>query len=392
MLGLLPRLKNKAWHIVVYLLDSLWAKDSSLVLFGQKRGAFSDNSRALFEYMADNSSMKAIWLTDNRSLIDNKRFFDANSWHGFKLAMRAKTFIVSHGAGDISYSGSFSPRKNFIVVWHGIPLKRIALLDAKLKGSKRIQMVKKEIAKYDYYIAASEAEAETLKRCRELPDTSKIRVTGLPRNDALLRAVEPTKLNVSKTLLEKLKGKIILYAPTFRDNDETKFLPFKEADFEQIYEVLESENAHLLFRPHPNDTANIQRLKSICEHYGERFVLADNTQVPDVAELLPYVDTIVTDYSSIYIDLLLLDCPCVFIPYDLEQYEFERGFLYDYDSVTPGPKIASLSAFVEALKSSLSDPEYFRSERQKVRKLFHLHQDAYAAKRVSELVEQVAKP
>ncbi len=388
---MLIRLRNKAIHYLIKFIDFFWPKNSSLVLFGQKRGGYSDNSRALFEYMRQHSPMRALWLTDNLELVDNIHFFDAASWKGFVLAMRAKTFIVSHGVGDISYSASFSSQKVHVVVWHGIPLKRIALLDANLEGSKRAKWVEKEIAKYDRYIAASEAEAETLRRCRKLPDTSKMVVTGLPRNDRLFNAPEIEKLNVAPELLDKLKKKVILYAPTFRDNRETRFFPFANVDFGKIRELLESKDAYLLFRPHPNDTKNRQRLEAISQEFGERFVLADNRLVSDVAEILPYIDTVITDYSSIYLDLLLLNCPCVFIPYDLEQYERERGFLYDYDSVTPGPKVDSLEEFLSGIQSCLSDASYYKNERERVTRLFHQYQDDGASRRVCELVERVAR-
>ncbi len=218
MFQILPRIKRKVNHLTIYYLDRLWPKDNTLVLFGQKRGGYADNSRALFTYMREHSHLRSVWLTNDKSRVDNEHFYLANSWRGFLLALRAGSFIVSHGAGDISYSGSFSERKTYFVVWHGIPLKRIALLDAKIEGTPREKLVAKEIAKYDYYFAASVAEAETLKRCRKLPSKKNILITGLPRNDALFSKTNAREVTPDRSLIEKLRDRVVLYAPTFRDS------------------------------------------------------------------------------------------------------------------------------------------------------------------------------
>lgn len=375
---------------LIGLVDWLLPKDKNLVLFGQKRGGYGGNSRALFEYVKRNSSLKAVWLTSRKDLIDGVNYFSPYSWKGLILALRASILVVSHGAGDIPYSGYFSKRKKYLVVWHGIPLKRIALLDANLNDEKEIKAVEREISKYTHYIAASESEAEMLVKCRKLESADVIHITGLPRNDALLTRKSGVEANVAKSIQNILDSKIILYAPTFRDKSDTKFFPFKDVCFDSLYSKLEALQAYLFFRPHPNDQKNIEFLRSVCKQYGNRFVLADNNLIPDVAEILPFVDTVITDYSSIYIDLLLTNCSYLFIPYDLEDYHRERGLLYDYGKVTPGPKLGSQEELLSGLERGLTDPSFYLMEREKVKRLFHFHHDNKSTERVCQLLERIA--
>ena len=58
--------------------------------------------------------------------------------------------------------------------------------------------------------------------------------------------------------------------------------------------------------------------------------LATHEQLPDVNSFLPFVDVLITDYSALYHDFLLLDRPILFVPYDYEEFEQQNGFLYDY--------------------------------------------------------------
>jgi CDP-glycerol glycerophosphotransferase (TagB/SpsB family) len=105
------------------------------------------------------------------------------------------------------------------------------------------------------------------------------------------------------------------------------------------------------------------------------------------------VDVLVTDYSSIYTDFLLLDRPIIFTPVDLEEYEAERGFFFDYgnDVCTPGPKVRNAEDFLAALDAELSGADPYHLTRGASRSLFHKHTSAGASERIARRVRCAAR-
>ena len=68
----------------------------------------------------------------------------------------------------------------------------------------------------------------------------------------------------------------------------------------------------------------------------------------DIQELLMDTDILVTDYSSTYIDYLLLDRPVVFYNFDYQDYlEHDRGMYCDYEKAAPGYKAETFEALME---------------------------------------------
>jgi len=88
---------------------------------------------------------------------------------------------------------------------------------------------------------------------------------------------------------------------------------------------------------------------------------------PEIMDYLNNFDLLITDYSSIYFDYLLLDRPIIFLPYDIDAYSGENGFTVPYDEFTPGCKPSTMTAFFHAILVSLdknTDP--YKDERKRV--------------------------
>jgi CDP-glycerol glycerophosphotransferase (TagB/SpsB family) len=97
---------------------------------------------------------------------------------------------------------------------------------------------------------------------------------------------------------------------------------------------------------------------------------------------------LISDYSGIWVDYLLLDRPLIFVPYDLEEYEKERGLLYNYHHITPGPKVSTNKEFIEAIQAYIQDPEKDSERRACVKKIFHEYEDGLSYRRICELVKR----
>ena len=363
------------------LLEGFFSKDKNLITIFFTEHNFADNGRYFLEYLYSNTDHKY----DVKVLVKNKVLYDeisqkypnityySKSLIGMKLFLKTKNIVISHGS-DASY---FFPyfldikSKNIINLWHGIPLKRLSLQVKEIRESKS----RSRFQKFSSICAASTFEQFLLASCFEM-HIDDVWITGTPRNDYLLYP--------NNELLQEysyLNKKVILYAPTWREyGDRSSFFPFEDKDLERLNKFLETQDAYLLIRGHREE------MERISENYGEeklsRILPAHQEIFPDAQRLLAHVDVLVTDYSSIYLDFLLLDKPIIFIPYDLEKYQSYRGFLFDYDTHTPGDKVGTQAEFMESIDRALNQPELGAIERAQMKKLFHTYEDGKSSERI----------
>ena len=370
------------------LLEGFFSKDKNLITIFFTEHNFADNSRYFLEYLYSNTDHKydVIVLVKNKVLFDEISLkypnitYYSKSLSGMKLFLKTKNIVISHGS-DASY---FFPyfldikSKNIINLWHGIPLKRLSLQVKGIRESKS----RSRFQKFSSICAASTFEQFLLASCFEM-HIDDIWITGTPRNDYLLYP--------NNDLLQEhsyLNKKVILYAPTWREyGDRSSFFPFEDKDLERLNAFLETQDAYLLMRGHREE------MERISENYGEeklsRILPAHQEFFPDAQRLLAHVDVLVTDYSSIYLDFLLLDKPMIFIPYDLEQYQSYRGFLFDYDTHTPGDKVGTQAEFIASIDRALNKPELGAKERALMKNLFHTYEDGKSSERILEQINKM---
>ncbi len=173
-------------------------------------------------------------------------------------------------------------------------------------------------------------------------EKSKVLPIGSPRADVLLKADNADELRreFEKKYPQSKGKKIVLYAPTFRDDPEldARFLShFDYAEFEKSL----GDTHCLLVRLHPqiHGTARIDGA-------------IDVTDVKNVNDLTLISDAVITDYSSICMDFVLLDKPCVFFAPDLDEYTSRRPFYFDYRSYVPGEIAENTAELVAAVRNA----------------------------------------
>lgn len=389
----------KGWLLSVVLIDlitvftrvveSLFKKDSSIVTIFFTEGNYADNSRYFLEYL---QKTKDHGLT-SRVLVLRKSLYEqiaarhpditfyAKSYKGLLLFLKTKNIVISHGS-DASY---FFPyfldvkSKNIINLWHGIPLKRLSLQVKGIRESKS----RNRFQKFSSICASSPYEQMLLAACFDM-HIDDIWVTGTPRNDYLQNPDDSLRREHAY-----LNEKVVLYAPTWREyGDRSSFFPFEDKDLNTLNTFLETKGAYLLLRGHREE------MERISSNYGQkntysRIVPAHQEIFPDAQRILAHTDVLITDYSSIYLDYLLLDKPMVFIPYDLAQYQSYRGFLFDYDRHTPGEKVFSQKELVNAIDLALDGNTVHDKQRVELRDLFHTYKDNKACERIVERIKQL---
>lgn len=375
---------------VYYLLEKLVSKDKRIALFFMTEKYYYDNSKYLFEHMRQEDDFRSILFTANKSLyaLLSEKFPNevvyAWSLKGLFLFLRTRNVIISYGISAAPFFPYYLHEKckHVIYLGHGIPMKRMGLqTSAWQKYGKRYQL-----QKYSYMAACSPVE-QVIHGAGFNIDMNHVWVSGLPRNDYLQTAKK------DEALIEKhpyLNQKVILYAPTWREETQSaEFFPFQDFNAEQLDAFLEKEQAYILLRGHKEDIKRDDALSRFDVSKMKRVLKADQDLFPDVYELLPYVDILLTDYSSIWIDYLLLDRPIVFIPYDLEDYKRTKGLFLDFEKNTPGYKANSYKEFETQLETYLNKPQEHAAWRKDICDMYHTHQDGNSSQRVCELIKEL---
>ena len=326
----------------------------------------ADGALALWDVVAAHGH-PAIWLVGSgaeaRDAAARKiPSVSKRSLRGYWLTARARVVVVTHGFGDVNpygVSGAF-----VVQLWHGIPLKRIGLDSpetvrsgilprSKLMRAVIGRMYRSASRRIRVLPAASDRVRGRLESAFALPD-ERVPVTGEPRVDVLSRGTAEHRHSEARAAIERAAGplgsaRLVLYAPTWRDGAPDPAVPSAE-DWSALIEVLGRRNATLLVRSHPLGAGDYappiatERVRDL----GSRLV-------KDVTPLLPGLDAMVTDYSSLAFDAALVPLPVVFLAPDLDAYARTRGFYGSYADVAGGDWADDWSGAAAQLDALLVD-------------------------------------
>lgn len=368
-----------AAEALLSLADHLVPKRSDRIVIGSDGGrSLNGNALHLFLYLVRSGRGEVRVVT--RSPIVKREIealrpgavLDDRSWRAVWFGLTAASLCMTHTRADLGLLRYLrGPR--FVYLTHGIPLKAMGY-----QKTYRDPFIRRQRSSFRAITCCSEPEATRWRMAYRL-EHHRTWVTGTPRNDALFSP----QASVSAELAIDGSGPVVLYAPTFRETGVMgSYLPTPDLDAEDLVTLLERFDATLLVRAHPMDAAaavqHIDRIGS------PRIRTADHALIDNVNDLLPWIDILVSDYSSIYLDYLLLDRPIIFSCHDLEEYEQDRGLSLDYMSHTPGQHVRDGKAFLVALEIELEGADPAAEERARIRSLFHTHTDAGSAARVAD--------
>ncbi len=107
----------------------------------------------------------------------------------------------------------------------------------------------------------------------------------------------------------------------------------------------------------------------------------------DIYPILKYTDILITDYSSVYFDFLLIDKPIVFFDYDYEEYSSNmNGFVYDYEENAPGDKVKTQIELEKSIEEILNEKDLFKEQRIHVLKKFFKYVDCNSSDRIKDIM------
>lgn len=385
-----------------YMLRGISVRtDENLVVFSAYNGkSYACSPKAVYEYMLQNdnfSEYQFVWIFDKpenyKFLEDNRntKIVKSQSSECEKYLHMAKYWIFNFRALD-----HWVPRSNQIYVqcWHGTPLKRLGYditnSDNAMNSIREIQSKYKiDTKRLDYLLSPCEFVTEKFSSAWNLKKFGKedaILEIGYPRNDFLNQYTNKNVLSVKRALgLENLDKKIILYAPTWRDNqyDSASGYVYEcPVNFDFLKRKLEDE-CIILFRAHYLVADNFD-----FDAY-DGFVY-DVSKYDDINDLYIISDLLITDYSSVFFDYAILKRPVLFYMYDMEEYRDEMRGFYLNSSDLPGPILRTEDELVEAIgKVNLLSDEKQLIER--FNNVYNPMNDGRAAERLAEIIREKGK-
>jgi CDP-glycerol glycerophosphotransferase (TagB/SpsB family) len=389
--------------LIPYWLSWLTPRNKNILVFGSWFGfRYSDNSRYVYDYVNENEkSIRAVWLSRKKEIVKEIRSkgneaYLVNSLKGYWLSCRAGAVFVTSGSNDINKFGISRAKK--IQLWHGTNLKKIGFDDKITSNPDRsfLYRLLKSIwyiifpfmnTKWDMLISPSPAVNENLASAFCM-DLSQVKLTGYPRGDIILKPKPEILPEIERFKNKWNASNIISYLPTFRDSSKTGFNLFNGLSIDDLNNTLKRHDAVLFIKMHYVQS----RLKSnfFTDIEKSRICWCTEEILPDINKLLPFVDVLITDYSSVFFDFLLLNRPIIFTPFDKKQYLTKDRELYeDYDSVTPGPKCYNWTEVIDTLDEILNGIDNFAEQRKKISKKYNTFTDTNNSKRVVEKVKEI---
>jgi len=382
-------------------LEPLVPKNSRLVVFGGLNGKFyADNSKHLFEWLLKRRpNLKPVWLTASPSVYKTlksqaKPVVKYNSLKGIFMLLRAPLACYTNSAKDIFFSINLLPKNlKLLSLRHGRSVKKVrfARVGHKIDPTEAVSRLL-EGKKIVYAISTSKFVSKIQEECLQIGKNKHV-ITGYPRNDSLLRPSKQDKDGLTKLLGNKNFKHIILYAPSWRHGRQaTKFFPFSDFNLKKLSSYLKKTNTVMLLRPHVNDLIKYKSLKDSISQLAKsspNIILATHQQAADVYTLLPFVHVLISDYSALYHDFLLLNRPIILVPYDYSSFKKQNGFLYNYKKLAPGPIIKTQAQLLTALKNTSANIDSHKKPRQKLLKLIYKYQDSRASLRVANLISKI---
>ena len=258
------------------------------------------------------------------------------------------------------------PNQNYIQLWHAAcAYKKLEFEITDTLEPKYLYYAERDSKNIDYIVSHSNHQSKDFKNNFHLSNNTKILEIGSPRNDIFSNKVICSKYLKNKYGVVENK-RIILYAPTFRDNYEFDYARLIK---ENLLGLLKDEYI-LLVKLHPNVNTGI-------ESTSDNIVILDNSV--DIQELLLISDILISDYSTTSLDFSLLKKEVyLYIP-DLIYYKKDRGLNDIYDDL-PFPK----SETVEELANQIEENK--RIDYDSLFKKYHTFYDGKSSSKIANLI------
>jgi len=364
-------------YLPALLLNELMFRfGKNRIAVGFANDHFEGNPKQIFLFL--NNSIRCYWVTNDRHTLRelrNKGFEAYYYWNPGTRLLRPSAWVVSHP--------NRIPLKRKTCLWihthHSIPFK--AVLNSSLL---------EDMSQYDIHFLTADMVRDHF-RDKVKVDEETLKVVGQPLVDPLIRD-NFVRADILRVVGLDSGKKTVLYAPTwshdFEDPHKKSLFPKKWAQsqeglLEEICRFIEGMGLNFIIRLH--------RLADMW--WSDEFdkLIKKSTNVikmssashPDSAPYLSVADVLVTDYSSIANDYIVLNRPIIYLEPDYEL--FEDGFVVP-PSFRAGDIVNNKEEFFAAVVNSLEDPQKYSARRKEIAARLHIGLDGKSTERAAQVI------
>lgn len=339
---------------------------------------YSDNPKAISEYLHKNHpDIKQVFLIKKDKELKEKipsyvKCIKKTNFLFYYYLASSKVVIDND---SLAYSNTKNITKSkkqiFIETWHGD------------RGFKKCFKCANNEA-YNYRFATEDGKVDYFVTGSSFAEKTAVEMFGFkgeflkfgsPRNDVLFDKNQEQEKNVRLLLGINEETKILLYAPTYRTYKEEQ--EKNEIDLENAINILEKKTKKkwiVVYRTHHNGNflKNAERFKD------------GRALFNDMADLLPYVDMLITDYSSCAGDFLLTGKGVILYLKDYTDFEkSDKGFFFDIKK-SPYLSATNNEELFEILNKN--NEKSFKENSKKVLEFYGSYEDGNASKKIAEVI------
>ncbi|MGS0828022.1 CDP-glycerol glycerophosphotransferase family protein [Shewanella sp. 0m-8] len=379
---------------LIFMLSGLAPRTSKKAVFGSYKEGFSDNSKYLYLHWQQTKFIRCIWISGNKAVItqlqsQNLEAYYRWSFKGIYHSLTAKYFFYNSYIGDINQWLANGAVK--INLWHGLPMKKIEfdittgpmaevfnpksqlaqckqwllahqqrtipdlmlspspLIDSLFCSAFRLsssQLLRATNPRTDYFTLGYAIKNEIESDSPVKGSTEQYPTSGEPSPSTLTQSIKSLlAVHLTQPSKPAPQPHIILYVPSWRDSHQEGNPYNKAFNWQQLSNHLAANNQLFLLRLHPNEAALADELTSYAN-------IINITPLEDVYSLLHLVDLLITDYSSLFIDVLPQGTPICFYRFDEQHYQRDCRDIYDYATKLPefAPKCTSFNELLKQLE------------------------------------------
>lgn len=385
-------ISSKCINVIFYYIFFITPIDTKLIVF-ESEGDLSDNAFALYDYMKKKGLLKkykAVWMVDSikeaeiykfeNTIFINKTPCFIDICRMYYLA-KCQWYIYDHC--NLLSNLYTKKEKKIIYLSHGWGYK----------AAKEIDNKKKTATSPNYICATGVLSAQGLAAYWQEP-MEKMLITGYPRIDYFYFRNQQVEKKIEELYDLNTYKKILFWMPTFRKSNISHLsedynhyqtgLPIfeTEEDLEKFDTFLYENNFLMIFKLHHLQA----ELPIFNKKYKNIIILRDRElyqQKVQLYQVIKYADVVISDYSSITIDVLPLDIPLIYTLDDYEEYKKNRG-IYPENAIEymPGYHVYNINDLQSSLIEISNGIDKFKADRSKLLKLYHEYNDGNSSKRI----------
>lgn len=368
------KILSNTLFVVISWINKLMKHDPQRVLHYINL-EWRDNTKAVFDFMERNGYHKN--YKSICACLDYKKY-QSLGYKNVRFISKTRAILEFLRAGKVFYSIGHLPiepakDQEVLQMWHGVPYKNCDI-SASTHTFKR-----------QYYTKVLSTAKHFMPILHNIFSISKEKIVigGYPRCEALFQPSPDYDLGEYK--------KIVLWAPTFRkstqigmtDVDTDMIVPvLEQKDFIEINDYLKTIGVKIIIKLHPVQDLSKYNLVNM-----DNFILMSHEEFinrkMDLYRFMAQCDALITDYSSIFFDYLLLDRPIGFTTDDEEKYGNNRGFsVNNPESYKPGLRIKTKEDLMKFCKDLADNKDDYKSERERVNKLANDCRDGHFCEKI----------